>query len=60
MTKLFLTAVALAALLAGPAIATVQAAGPSSYQVAQSSPEEDCSKIQNAQARAACLKRQGR
>ena len=56
MKSLFAVA-ALGVLLAGPAAATVQAA---QSQLSQASPKEDCSKIENAQARAACMKRQGR
>ena len=58
MMKSLLTAAALAAFLAVPAVTTVQAASPD--QLAQASPKQDCSKIKDAQARAACMKEKGK
>lgn len=59
MTKSILTALAVTALLAGPAVTSVQA-GTASDKTAQASPKQDCSKIKDAQARAACMKKQGK
>ena len=57
MTKSLLTALVLAGFVAGPSVTALQAASPAD-QVAQASQKEDCSKIENQQARIACMKRQ--
>lgn len=60
MTRSLLTAMALAAFIAVPAVSSVQATTVSSDQIAQKSPKQDCTKIKDAQARAACMKQKGK